>query len=206
MKTPVHQDSHGPSDGCDSLVNQIRFGEDGEFCDTPQSNRRILLLDFVYPLPYSPAGWFDDRTARTRDRSCDFSPLTFFYRPSRQLVQILGPFHFDPESKNWVSSITQRRTKMNKKLYVGNLGPGVGDSDLQQLFASHGSILSAKVVMDKKTNQSKGFGFVEMGTDDEARAAMTSLNGKDHGGSVLKVDEAKSKTVAATAHSGSAPW
>lgn len=82
---------------------------------------------------------------------------------------------------------------MGKKLYVGNLSVGVTDSDLQQLFSTHGTILSARVVMDRDTNQSKGFGFVELTTEDEAQAAMAALNGKEHGGKVLKVNEAKPK-------------
>lgn len=82
---------------------------------------------------------------------------------------------------------------MSSKLYVGNLGANVGDSDLQQLFSAHGSILSAKVIMDRDTNTSKCFGFVEMSTADEAQAAITALNGKHHAGQALKVNEAKSK-------------
>lgn len=102
---------------------------------------------------------------------------------------------------------------MGKKLYVGNLGFSVSDSDLQQLFAAHGSILSAKVILDRDTNQSKGFGFVEMADDGEAEAAMTALNGKEHGGRDLKVNEAKPRatrtaTAGAPAMAGIAntPW
>ena len=84
---------------------------------------------------------------------------------------------------------------MGKKLYVGNLGFSVSDSDLQQLFSTHGSILSAKVIMDRDTNRSKGFGFVEMSSEGEAQAAIAALDGKDHGGRVLKVNEAKPKTA-----------
>src|SRR5213594_2014063 len=82
---------------------------------------------------------------------------------------------------------------MGKKLYVGNLSFNVSDSDLQQLFSPHGSIVSAQVIMDRDTNQSKGFGFVEMSSDEEAQAAITALNGKDNGGRALKVNEAKPK-------------
>jgi|ERR1051325_667371 RNA recognition motif-containing protein len=80
---------------------------------------------------------------------------------------------------------------MGKKLYVGNLGFSVSDSDLQELLGPHGSILSAQVIMDRDTGQSKGFGFVEMGTDQEAQAAIAALDGKDHGGRAIKVNEAK---------------
>jgi cold-inducible RNA-binding protein len=80
---------------------------------------------------------------------------------------------------------------MGKKLYVGNLGFNVSDSDLQQLFSAHGTITSAQVIIDRDTNQSKGFGFVEMGSDGEAQAAIAALDGKEHGGRALKVNEAK---------------
>ena len=82
---------------------------------------------------------------------------------------------------------------MAKKLYVGNLGYDVTDADLQQLFSPHGSILSAQVIMDRDTGRSKGFGFIEMGSDKECDAAIAALNGKDHGGRALKVNEAKPK-------------
>ena len=65
---------------------------------------------------------------------------------------------------------------MAKKLYVGNLTYGVTDSDLQQLFEAHGTVTSAQVVMDRDTGRSKGFGFVEMGSDQEAQAAIAALD------------------------------
>ncbi len=80
---------------------------------------------------------------------------------------------------------------MGKKLYVGNLGYDVNDAALAQLFAEHGTVGSANVIIDKATGQSKGFGFVEMSTDAEAQAAITALNGRDHGGRALTVNEAK---------------
>ena len=80
---------------------------------------------------------------------------------------------------------------MGKKLYVGNLGYDVKDADLQQLFAPHGTVESAQVIQDKMTGRSKGFGFVEMGSDQEAQAAIAALNGKDHGGRALTVNEAR---------------
>jgi cold-inducible RNA-binding protein len=82
---------------------------------------------------------------------------------------------------------------MGRKLYVGNLAASVGDSDLQTLFAGQGSVVSASVIMDRDTSQSKGFGFVEMSTDAEAATAITALNGKDHAGKAMKVNEAKPK-------------
>ncbi len=80
---------------------------------------------------------------------------------------------------------------MGKKLYVGNLSYDVSSSDLEALLAPHGTIQSAEVISDRSTGQSKGFGFVEMGSDAEAQAAITALNGQDHGGRALTVNEAK---------------
>jgi RNA recognition motif-containing protein len=80
---------------------------------------------------------------------------------------------------------------LGKNLYVGNLGFGVTNSDLEQLFAAFGTVTSAQVVMDRETDRSRGFGFVEMSNDEEAQAAIQGLNGKDHGGRALTVNEAK---------------
>ena len=80
---------------------------------------------------------------------------------------------------------------MGKKLYVGNLSYDVGTPDLEQLFAPHGTVESAQVIEDRSTGQSKGFGFVEMSSADEAQAAITALNGQNHGGRDLTVNEAK---------------
>ncbi len=80
---------------------------------------------------------------------------------------------------------------MGKKLYVGNLSYDMNNSALEQLFAPHGTIESAQVIEDRSTGQSKGFGFVEMGSDAEAQAAISALDGQDNGGRALKVNEAK---------------
>ena len=82
---------------------------------------------------------------------------------------------------------------MGKKLYVGNLNYGMRDSELQELFAASGSVLSAQVIMDRETGRSKGFGFVEMETDEEAAAAISAFNGKDIEGRALTVNEARPK-------------
>ena len=71
---------------------------------------------------------------------------------------------------------------MGKKLYVGNLPYSVSSSDLQNMFTPHGTVESAEVISDRMTGRSKGFGFVEMASDDEAQAAIESLNGQDQGG------------------------
>ena len=83
---------------------------------------------------------------------------------------------------------------MGKKLYVGNLTYGVTDSTLEQMFAAFGTVQSAQVIMDRDTGRSKGFGFVEMKSDQEAQAAMTGLNGKEVEGRALTVNEARPKT------------
>jgi RNA recognition motif-containing protein len=80
---------------------------------------------------------------------------------------------------------------MGKKLYVGNLDYGVTDGDLEKLFAAHGTVESAQVIMDRETGRSKGFGFVEMKTDQEAQAAIAALNGTPSGGRSLTVNEAR---------------
>src|SRR6185369_14290046 len=80
---------------------------------------------------------------------------------------------------------------MGKKLYVGNLSYQVDSSELEQLFAQHGQVVSAQIINDRDTGRSKGFGFVEMGTDEEAQAAIAALNGQQHGGRALTVNEAR---------------
>ncbi|MFO0809486.1 MAG: RNA-binding protein [Gemmataceae bacterium] len=83
---------------------------------------------------------------------------------------------------------------MGKKLYVGNLAYGVDDSALSQMFSEFGTVASAQVIMDRDTGRSKGFGFIEMGTDAEAQAAITGMNGVEKGGRTLTVNEARPKT------------
>jgi RNA recognition motif-containing protein len=83
---------------------------------------------------------------------------------------------------------------MGKKLYVGNLSYNVTDSDLEQMFAQHGTVQSAQVIMDRDTGRSKGFGFVEMGSEAEAKNAITALNGVEKDGRALTVNEARPKT------------
>ena len=80
---------------------------------------------------------------------------------------------------------------MGRKLYVGNLGYGVSNTELEALFEGHGTVQSAQVIMDRDTGRSKGFGFVEMGSDSEAQAAISALNGKEVDGRALTVNEAR---------------
>src|SRR3954463_1889974 len=80
---------------------------------------------------------------------------------------------------------------MGKKLYVGNLSYDVDSSALEQMFAPHGTVESAQIITDRDTGRSKGFGFVEMSSDAEAQAAIAAMNGQEHGGRALTVNEAK---------------
>jgi RNA recognition motif-containing protein len=83
---------------------------------------------------------------------------------------------------------------MGKKLYVGNLAYSITDSMLEQIFGAHGQVQSAQVIMDRDTGRSKGFGFVEMSSDQEAQAAIDALNLKEIEGRALTVNEARPKT------------
>jgi RNA recognition motif-containing protein len=89
-----------------------------------------------------------------------------------------------------------------KKLYVGNLGYTVTDADLVKMFEAHGTVQSAQIIMDRDTGRSKGFGFVEMGNDQEAQAAIVGLNGQDSGGRVIVVNEARPRTEGGGGRSG----
>ncbi|MDR2300152.1 MAG: RNA-binding protein [Comamonas sp.] len=80
---------------------------------------------------------------------------------------------------------------MGNKLYVGNLPYGVRDNDLEQAFSQYGAVTSARVMMERDTGRSKGFGFVEMGSDAEAQAAIQGMNGQPLGGRSLVVNEAR---------------
>lgn len=83
---------------------------------------------------------------------------------------------------------------MAKKLFVGNLSYKVSDNDLQRMFAPHGNVVSAQVITDRDSGRSKGFGFVEMGSDPEAQAAIAALNGTPVDGRNITVGEARSQS------------
>jgi RNA recognition motif-containing protein len=91
---------------------------------------------------------------------------------------------------------------MGKKLYVGNLGSGVTDGALSKLFETHGTVASAQVIVDRETGSSRGFGFVEMTTDQEAQTAMAALDGQASDGRPLTVKEARPKTEGVRGGSG----
>lgn len=82
---------------------------------------------------------------------------------------------------------------MGRKLYVGNMSYSITNEALAQLFAPYGKVESAEVIMDRETGRAKGFGFVEMGTDQEAQAAIAAVNGQDCDGRALTVNEARPK-------------
>jgi len=89
------------------------------------------------------------------------------------------------------SSPNLRSFVLGRKVYVGNLTYGVSSPDLETMFAAFGSVRSAQVITDRDTGRSKGFGFVEMDTDEAAQAAIQGLNGKEHDGRPLTVNEAR---------------
>jgi RNA recognition motif-containing protein len=91
---------------------------------------------------------------------------------------------------------------MAVKLYVGNLSYEVTNSALEEMFQGHGNVRSAQVIMDRDTGRSKGFGFVEMTNDQEAKAAITSLNGQQVNGRSLTVNEAKPREDRGVARGG----
>ncbi|MBL7106808.1 MAG: RNA-binding protein [Phycisphaerae bacterium] len=82
---------------------------------------------------------------------------------------------------------------MGKKLYVGNIGPEANQTNLEALFSVFGTVQRAYIITDRQTGKSKGFGFVEMSSDDEAQAAIVALDGKKCDGYTVKVNEAKGK-------------
>lgn len=83
---------------------------------------------------------------------------------------------------------------MGRRLYVGNLAWAVTDQDLRDLFAEAGKVESSQVIVDRETNRSRGFGFVEMASDEAADAAIKKFNGRDVKGRAIRVNEAQSRT------------
>ena len=87
-----------------------------------------------------------------------------------------------------------RSKRLGKKLYVGNLNYDLTSEDLEQLFSQHGTVESAEVIQDRASGRSKGFGFVEMASDEDAQNAIEAMNGEDLAGRALTVNEARPKT------------
>jgi RNA recognition motif-containing protein len=104
----------------------------------------------------------------------------------------VGPFRSRPGKQKSGSNLpSHRRPFVGKRLYVGNLSYNVSSADLEQLFSQYGRVTSAQVVQDRDTGRSKGFGFVEMGTDQEAQASIDALHDQKHDGRPLTVNEAR---------------
>src|SRR2546427_9504137 len=122
------------------------------------------------------------RKRRTPTRVClavgIWARLQFSASPSRSLL---------PRPHR----ISKRRYPMGTKLYVGGLPYSSTEQQLQELFSQHGSVTSAKIITDKYTGQSRGFGFVEMATAEEAQKAITALNGTQMNGRTITVNEAR---------------
>ena len=118
-------------------------------------------------------------------------PFRARFRPSRLVGHHAGLFLSDPESEKWVVNYSNGRFLVGRKLYCGNLSYNVNSSDLEQLFTEFGTVASAQVIQDRDTGRSKGFGFVEMGSDAEAQSAIDGLNEKEHDGRALIVNEAR---------------
>jgi cold-inducible RNA-binding protein len=145
--------------------------------------RSILFARFL--LKSAAVGLTTERASSALRTGFRFSPSPFL--PNGQSC---SPFLFDPESNLWVV-MPSRRPAVGKKLYVGNLTYKVSATDLEQLFSQFGSVQSAQVIQDRETGRSKGFGFVEMGSDAEAQAAIEGLHDREHDGRRLTVNEAK---------------
>ena len=95
---------------------------------------------------------------------------------------------------------------MDRRLYVGNLSYGVDDHSLSACFGAHGTVESAHVVMDRDTGRSKGFGFVEMSTAEEAQAAIQALDGQDLDGRAMRVNVAKPREDRPRGGGGGGRW
>ena len=153
---------------------------------TPDHPRQALsILD---KLCYTLVGWSDDRVAPLALPDPVPAPLP---RLPAHRASPEAPFFSTLKASRGSSLLSFRSLILAKKLYVGNLTYNVNESDLEALFTPFGTVQSAQIIVDRDTNRSKGFGFVEMDTDAQAQAAIQGLNGHDHDGRNLTVNEAK---------------
>jgi cold-inducible RNA-binding protein len=106
-------------------------------------------------------------------------------------LDLSPPFSSTRKAQCGSYALSLRSSILSKKLYVGNLTYNVNESDLEAMFTPFGTVQSAQIIVDRDTNRSKGFGFVEMDTDAQAKAAIQGLNARDHDGRNLTVNEAK---------------
>src|SRR6188472_2450183 len=111
--------------------------------------------------------------------------------PSRRVLRVFGQL-LPPFLENKTMSLhSKEEPQMGAKIYVGGLPYSATEQELSDLFGRHGAVASARIITDKFTGQSRGFGFVEMSSDGEAQAAITALNGSEMGGRTLTVNEAR---------------
>jgi len=103
-------------------------------------------------------------------------------------------FRTQTDALNEETSIPEEIALMGRRLYVGNLAWTVTDQDLQDVFSEAGTVDSSQVIIDRATNRSRGFGFVEMATDEAAETAIKTLNGRDIKGRPIRVNEAQART------------
>jgi cold-inducible RNA-binding protein len=156
-----------------------------------------ILLDFPLGRVDNAAGWFDEFVSAAG--SFPVGSGRSFCRPSWRAFTP-GRFgscaHFDLVRKEELGAgplSNFRSPVMGKKLYCGNLSFNTSSNDLDTLFSEYGTVKSAEVINDRDTGRSKGFGFVEMSNDSEAMAAISGINGKEHDGRTLTVNEARPK-------------
>jgi RNA recognition motif-containing protein len=149
-------------------------------------------MDMATAFGYSGVGWSVDRIR--------FCCSLFLPAVSHPLISpaCLGrcfwPLLIDLESKiRGLLPILKKENHMGKKLYVGNLSYDVESAALGEMFAPHGTVESSQIITDRDTGRSKGFGFVEMGSESQAQAAIAAMNGQEVGGRALTVNEAKPK-------------
>ena len=143
-------------------------------------------------LPVRAKGRVDGNVAGRAGRILAHGLTVYFVpQPAAARFASRSRFAFGPARPRAIDLPHLRSFALGRKLYVGNLSYGVSSSDLETLFAAFGSVQSAEVITDRDTGRSKGFGFVEMGSDEAAQAAIQGLNGKENDGRALTVNEAK---------------
>src|SRR5262249_7719297 len=156
----------------------------GDWQGTESSRKGKIEVGYEAPLFF---------LVREKNRRSD--RLSFFFRLIFFVPITTLPFFYLTGAARgwpgWFLGVFFLRPKLGKKLYVGNLSYGMTDTDLHNLFGTHGGVQSAQVIKDRDTGRSKGFGFVEMDSGEAAQAAIAALNGQDVNGRALTVNEAR---------------